>query len=220
MLFFTEPILVFVTIYQAFIYGILYLSLSAFPYAFGQERHWSEGVNGLPLFSFHIGIFCAIATTVWYAISYFGPKVSANNGRVIPEDRLPLMILGAIIFPAGLFWFAWTAANTSIHWLVPCAAGILIGYGMYSVFMQCIAYLIEVYLPVANSAMASNSAVRALFGAGFPLFATQMYERLGVNWASSLLAFLAIGMIPIPVVFYIYGAKIRSWSKNSVSVSE
>lgn len=215
----TEPILLFVTIYQAFIYGILYLFLSAYPFAFHQARHWSAGVDGLPLLSLHLGILVSVGITVWYLSIYFAPRVAAANGSVVPEDRLPVMVLGATLFPAGLLWFAWTASDVDVHWMVPCAAGVVIGCGMFSVFQHCIAYLVEVYLPVTNSAMAASGMGRALCGAGFPLFASQMYSRLGVPWATSVLAFIAIAMIPIPVVFFVFGARIRSWSKNAISAT-
>lgn len=55
--------------------------------------------------------------------------------------------------------------------------------------------------------------MRSLAGAGFPLFATPMFENLGVNWASYLLGFIAVAMIPIPVLFYIFGSKLRSKSR-------
>ena len=64
----------------------------------------------------------------------------------------------------------------------------------------------------ANSALAANTLVRSLAGAGFPLFAGPMYHNLGVPWATSLLAFIALAMMPVPVLFYIYGKKIRSMS--------
>ena len=44
---------------------------------------------------------------------------------------------------------------------------------------------------------------------GFPLFATAMYHRLGVDWASSLLGFLGILFMPIPWVLYKYGKTLR-----------
>ena len=90
---------------------------------------------------------------------------------------------------------------------------------MFLVWIQCFTYIIDVYLPVANSAMASNGVVRSLFGAGFPLFATAMYQRLGIAWATSLLGFLSVAMVPIPVLFYIFGERIRNWSKNSVKMT-
>lgn len=39
-----------------------------------------------------------------------------------------------------------------------------------------------------------------------------MYEKLGVAWATSLLGFLSVAMLPIPWVFYKYGPQIRAKS--------
>jgi MFS transporter, DHA1 family, multidrug resistance protein len=108
-------------------------------------------------------------------LTYFKRHVAKNNNIVRPEDRLPMMIAGGALLPCGLFWFAWTAANVNVHFMVPTAAGMIIGGSMFTVFIACISYLIDVYLPVANSVMAANSTVRALFGASFPLFAVQMF---------------------------------------------
>lgn len=51
----------------------------------------------------------------------------------------------------------------------------------------------------------------------FPLFGTQMYNRLGYQWASSLLAFLTVAMMPFPYIFFRYGKKIRSNSRFAKS---
>jgi hypothetical protein len=65
----------------------------------------------------------------------------------------------------------------------------------------------------ANSAIAANTLIRSALGGAFPLFATQMYTNLGVDWASSVLGFITIAMIPIPILFFFYGAKIRAMSR-------
>lgn len=67
----------------------------------------------------------------------------------------------------------------------------------------------------ANSALAANTLIRSAAGAGFPLFASYMYHNLGVPWATSLLGFLTAAMFPIPVLFFIYGKKVRALSKFS-----
>ncbi len=64
----------------------------------------------------------------------------------------------------------------------------------------------------AASAIAANTFLRSLFGAVFPLFATYMFDALGVNWAGTLLGCVALILVPIPVVFWRYGAKIRAKS--------
>ncbi|TQB68352.1 Citrinin biosynthesis cluster MFS transporter mrr1 [Monascus purpureus] len=210
---FLEPILVCMTIYISLIYGILYLFFVAYPIAFREVRNWkSLGIAALPFLGILVGVLMGcllvtIATRLWYA-----PKL--QNGSVVPEDRLPPMIVAAILLPIGLFWFGWTS-SPSISWAPQAIAGAPIGMGILMIWMQGLNYLIDVYLVVANSAMSANTLIRSAVGAAFPLFATAMYHKLGVDWATSLLGFLSIAMIPIPVIFYFYGAKIRALSRFS-----
>lgn len=72
--------------------------------------------------------------------------------------------------------------------------------------------------PLALADRVLLAVVRSAFGAGFPLFASQMYEKLGTQWASSLLGFLALVMAPIPMVLLVFGAKLRARSKYSPNV--
>lgn len=65
-------------------------------------------------------------------------------------------------------------------------------------------YIIDSYLFVAASVLAAVTVCRSVAGAAFPLFATQMYEALGTEWASSLLGFVALGLMPIPFLLMKY----------------
>ena len=78
-----------------------------------------------------------------------------------------------------------------------------------------LSYIIDVYLMYANSAIAANSLLRAMAGGGFPLFAVQMYDKLGVPWATSLLGFLTVAFLPVPILFFIFGKRIRKLSRFS-----
>ena len=42
-----------------------------------------------------------------------------------------------------------------------------------------------------------------------------MFVNLGIQWAGTLLGCLAAIMVPIPVAFYLYGAKLRARSQFS-----
>lgn len=55
--------------------------------------------------------------------------------------------------------------------------------------------------------------LRSSIAAAFPLFSTQMFENLGVQWAGTLLACLATVMVPIPFVFRAYGPQLRGKSR-------
>ncbi|CAK49096.1 uncharacterized protein An10g00050 [Aspergillus niger] len=214
VLFFTEPILVSLTFYQAFIYGLMYVCYQSYPIAFMEVRGWSQGFASLALIGIIVGVVMGTATVVIYNQLYFKRKVQANDGKFEPEARLPLMIFGGCLVPTGLFWYAWTS-DPSIPWPSEVCAGILVGWGMYTIFIQCFSYIIDCYTDMANSAMAANGAVRSVFGAVFPLFANYMYHNLGVDWASSLVGFLALVMVPVPIIFYYYGARIRARSKKA-----
>lgn len=74
-------------------------------------------------------------------------------------------------------------------------------------------------LSSAASAVAANSLLRSLAGAGFPLFAAQTFNNLGIQWAGTLLGCLAAVMIPIPFIFYKWGPKIRARSKFAPTIS-
>ena len=81
-----------------------------------------------------------------------------------------------------------------------------------SIFLQALNYLVDAYLMFAASAIAGNTFLRSLAGAGFPLFARQMFTGMGIQWAATLLGCVAAVLAPIPFIFYRYGGKIRAKS--------
>ncbi|KAL8761758.1 MAG: hypothetical protein Q9184_002157 [Pyrenodesmia sp. 2 TL-2023] len=210
-LLFTEPIVLLLSIYMAFIYGLLYLFLTAYPIVFQQIHGFNPGVGGLPYFGMILG---QITAGVYIALTQpaYNRKLAANGGIPVPEWRLFPVILGGISFTGGLFWFGWSGYKPETHWIVPTLSGLLTGFGLLAIFLQALNYLVDAYLMFAASAIAANTFLRSLAGAVFPLFATYMFRALGVNWAGSLLGFVALALVPIPIIFYKYGARIRARS--------
>lgn len=200
------------TVYSSFVYSILYLIFEAYPYSFQIVRGWESGIASLPFLGILGGILICCVFIAVDTKTRFQRELTRSNKLVLPEARLPPMIVGSFLLPIGLFWFAWTSSPT-ITWVPQVLSGILIGCGIFLVFLPSQIYIIDVYLLNANSALAATACARALMAAGFPLFATYMYERLGVAWATSLLGFICIAMIPFPILFYIYGEKLRARGK-------
>ena len=210
----TEPILILITLYMAFIYGVLYLFFEAYPITFQEERGWNAGIGALPFIGITIGVVIGVIIITYTSNHRFKRKMQENGGKPIPEERLIAMIIGSFLLPIGLFWFAWTS-NPNIHWAPQVIAGIPIGTGIELIFLQGLSYIIDVYLMHANSAIAANTFVRSFAGGGFPLFATAMYHNLGVAWATSLLGFLTVAFLPAPILFFKYGKRIRQMSRYS-----
>lgn len=208
---FTEPILLVITIYNSFVYGILYLLLEAYPIVFVEGYGFIT--NGeLPYLALIIGMFVC-AAYIWYLDNDYLRRFKKKGG-LVPEARLIAMVGAGVIFPIGILWFCWTGNYPhKIHWMCPTVAGSFIGFGLMGIFLPCLNYIIESYLPMAASAVAANTFMRSAFGASFPLFAGYMFHGMGVGWAGLLLGLFAAAMIPVPLILLKYGPAIRRRSK-------
>lgn len=54
--------------------------------------------------------------------------------------------------------------------------------------------------------------LRFLVGGLLPLAGTSVYEAMSPQWAGTLLGLVQVAMIPIPLVFYKWGHRIRARS--------
>ena len=70
-------------------------------------------------------------------------------------------------------------------------------------------YLVDAFTVYAASVSAAMTVFRSLFGALLPLVGNSMYDALGLGWGTSLLGFIAVAFIPMPLVFWRYGQRIR-----------
>ncbi|KAF7986356.1 hypothetical protein HWV62_35362 [Athelia sp. TMB] len=212
-----EPMLLAVTIYMSFVYGCLYLLFEAYPIVFTEMHGFNAGVSGLMFLPLPLGGLFAVGVLIFY----FNPRYEAEMARhapspVPPEFRLEIAIVAAPFFAVSFFWFAWTSSPSISFW-APMCAGLLLGCSIFWIFLALTNYIVDAYLFVAASALAANTVVRSLVGAAFPLFATQMYDALGAHWASSLIGFVALLLMPIPFVLTKYGPTLRLKSKYAPS---
>ncbi|EXJ81042.1 hypothetical protein A1O3_07330 [Capronia epimyces CBS 606.96] len=219
-LLFTEPLVFLISLYLAFVYGLVYLFLTAYPMVFQGVHGMSPGVGGLGYLGMVVGIIVGGLYLIVIVQPSYRRKLAANNNIALPEWRLQPAIAGAVSFAVGILWFGWTGYREDIHWILPALSGILTGLGIIVIFQQLGNYLIDVYLPVAASVFAGSAVIRSLCGAGFPLFAKAMFQSLGINYASTVLGGVAVLGIPIPVAFYLRGAALRSKTQMKTCLSD
>lgn len=211
-LFFREPIIQLLGIYMAFIYGTLYLFLTTIPAIFETTYGEDVGIAGLNYFALGVGLTGASqvnARMLDKIYKYFQKK---NGGVGKPEYRLPSMVPGTFLLPAGLFITGWTA-QAKTHWIGPDIGIALVGAGTILNF-QCIqTYVIDAFTLHAASALAAVTFLRSCAGFGFPLFAPAMYNALGYGKGDTILAAVAIVIgCPAPWLFWHYGERIRAAS--------
>lgn len=208
-LLFTELMVFLVSLYLAFVYGLVYLFLTAYPMVFQGVHGMSAGYAGLCYLGMVAGIFVGGLYLIFVSQPAYRRRLETNNNQALPEWRLPPAIAGSLAFSLGILWFGWTGYRSGIHWMLPAASGFLTGLGVLVIFQQLTNYLIDSYISVAASVLAGSAVIRSLCGAGFPLFAKAIFDTLGINWAGTLLGGIAALGVPIPLIFYLKGARIR-----------
>lgn len=202
-----EPICLILSIYIAIVYATMYMLFAAYPTIFQQQRNWSAGQSGLAFIPMAIGMISALIYMT-YENKRYNRRVAGLGHRAPPEARLPVCMVGGCLVPIGLFWFAWSnSADT--HWIVCLLGTVLFGAGNVLLYLSCLNYLVDAYVIYIASCMAGSSVLRSVLGAAFPLFTRSMYAQLGIHWASSVPAFLALACVPFPFLFSKYGAAIR-----------
>ncbi|KAF9788500.1 MFS general substrate transporter [Thelephora terrestris] len=203
-----EKILVLVTIYLSFVYGVLYALFEALPVVFVAKRNFSVAHLGLIYVAVSIGILLGGAIYVWL-LRDLDELAKKWEGFPPPENRLSGAIIGGPLLMIGCFWLGWTGEYSIIPWYVPMLSTIFIGCGVNLVFAAFSSYMTDTYLMYTSSAFAVNTVFRCALGAAFPLFTTAMFEGMGVNWACTLLGLVSLILCPIPIVFLKFGAQIR-----------
>ncbi|KAF2472547.1 MFS general substrate transporter [Lindgomyces ingoldianus] len=193
---FTDPIVTCIALYTS-AYSLLYLTLEVFPIVYLETRHYTPVPASLPFLGFFVGILFAVFINLANEPRY-ARLLAKAKGKPLPEGRLPLMIVGMVLFPIGLFWFGWTA-NPKYHWAVSAVATAFIGRGFNLIFQQCITFLVDSYGLYAASATSANTFLRGLMTAGLPLIARSTFHTLGIDPAMSIIGAVAVVAISVPV---------------------
>lgn len=125
---------------------------------------------------------------------------------------MPLIFPAAVLTPAGILVYGWTAQSRA-HWVWPNVGVGIFGLGSMVAFQCNQTYIVDAYTRYAASAMAAVVVLRSLAGFGFPLFGPALYRALGLGWGNAALAFVSaiVGTVA-PVFLWKYGAAIRARS--------
>ncbi|OKL58166.1 hypothetical protein UA08_06409 [Talaromyces atroroseus] len=190
---------------------LVYFTLEAFPIVFNDQRGYSLLVSTLPFLGVFVGVCSALVVNLGNQPRY-AQAVEKNNGKPVPEARLPPMIIGGVFLVGGLFWFGWTA-NPKYSWALPVVAGGFIGAGFNIVFQQCLNFLVDMYGVFAASAVSANTMLRSLIACGLPLAARPMFDNLGVGPGCSLLGGIAVLALPVPLLLLKYAPSLRRRSR-------
>lgn len=89
-LFFTQPIIVALALYRAYLYGLTYLVISTFPMLFTSPKYYNQstGIAGLHYIALAIGYLLGSQPTAWLNDALYARLKKRNNGVGKPEFRV------------------------------------------------------------------------------------------------------------------------------------
>jgi hypothetical protein len=195
-------------VYMSLIYGTLYLLFTTFPQVYQNLYGFSPGITGL----MYIGVGTGFIVTILFGIPQIDiqyRRLTAKNGGIpMPEYRLPVANIGAVLIPVSLLWYGW-AVHAHAYFLVSVIATGFFSAGTICIFNTVQNYYIDAFTRYAASAIAAGALFRSLVGAIFPLFGARMFVVLGYGWGCSVLALAGVVLMPMPFLIMKFGRPIR-----------
>ncbi|KAK9248874.1 major facilitator superfamily domain-containing protein [Lipomyces tetrasporus] len=211
---FWEPGVLMLNIYTGFMYAVLYTWFEAFPIVFAELHHFNLIQSGLSFCGLLVG--CMISCSIYlYLIGHkIIPWLMAGHR---PEILFKIAFYAAPILPVSLIFFGWSS-TASVHWIAPIIASGLFLIGGYIIFQVLFNYLGMSYPRYLASVFAGNGLFRSGMAGAFPLFARQLFVKLGpskfpIGFGTTVLAGIAAVLVMLPFVFYHAGHLMRARSK-------
>jgi len=220
--FFTrEPIVIFIGFYLTLIYVLVYSFLNGFTYIFVDTYGFSQGQRGTAFAAIVVGVLLNTATLPFFRRNYIKrlkteeerqAEACSKEVGLSPEIRLWPAIFSAPLLPISLFWLGWTNYASISPWSDLVAAG-LFGFSLMGIFISSYQYVIDSYETNSASAMSSITFLRYIVAGGLVIADIPMYEGIGVHWTLTLMGCLGTVLVPVPLIFWKFGGRIRARSQ-------
>lgn len=134
-----EPIVTIASVYIGFVFGCLFQTLVSVPLVFTKVYKVDLIGSGFTELGILGGMLASVLVlmTLELTIHQRAQKrvMSGLGGNVAPEEKLQLVLFGSIMFPIGLFWWAWSARE-QIHWFLPILSGVALGFAGLSIIVS------------------------------------------------------------------------------------
>lgn len=208
----TEPLVTFCAILCSIAYGLIYGSTESLTIVY-ESFGFSETSSSLSFIALLIGLLLNVIPRIYE--HWLFQKFEREDRTITPETKIRSFAVACPALAIGLWIFAWTVPPlvNGVPWAISMIGLILIGFSTNDFAYILFGYMTDAYGEYAASAVSSLSLSRTLVAAAFPLFTTQMYDGLGSNVASSILAAVATLFAFTPILFLTYGQRLRKKSK-------
>lgn len=204
----TTPIVFLPAFGLAVVYGLMILMISTLATVFQLKYGFSIGSSGLAYLGFGIGLTLGLVAFAFTSDRTYKALTRRTGGTPNPEIRLAPITIGSPLTCIGLVMYGW-GVEKGIHWMLSLVGTAIFALSVISFIMPVTTYLIEVFRQHAAGPVGASAVLRSLIGGLLPLCANSLYDRLGLGWGNTLLAFIALVFAPLPWLFYKNGEALR-----------
>lgn len=210
-----RPVVQLIGFMLALDFGIYTLLLGTFADLYITKYGQSESISSLHYIAIALGASSA-AQVGGRVMDWSYRRMTARHGGVgKPELRVPYLVPGVIIAPLGLFLYGWSVQYV-LAWPAVDVGAAVFTLGSFMSSQMLAAYQLDEFVEHAASSTAATRVLMYSLGFAFPIFAPDLYNRLGYGWGNSMLAFLwVIFCFPLPVVLWLWGDKLRAMGRSS-----
>lgn len=209
----TEPIIIFLSLYNGFAYGILFLYNDGIFDVFVQNNGLSYIAAECTYLNFVVGVSFVLLLQPLQTWLFKRDRL-ANGGVARPEARFKMSLVTVWGFPIGLFWLGFTSTGNVNYWS-PIIAGLVLAIADPLLWLAMLSYIIDSY----SASGLSNSAIAAFCIPSFAIAAAlahagvAMFDNMSTRWAFATLGFISLGVVALVYVFYFFGPRLRASSK-------
>ncbi|KAJ4264190.1 hypothetical protein NW762_005384 [Fusarium torreyae] len=207
---FTEPLVIFISLYLGLNFAVLFQWFISVPAALNATYGFNVKQAGLAFLSAIVGVVLALLTSSLVE-ALLSRQVKAEMHAI--EKRLVPAMLGSLLTAGSLFWVAFTA-TPHIHYLAPIAGTGVYVWGNAMVLISFISYLFDAYPPAGTlSALTSAACFRIGCAGVVPIFILDTLKNIDGTWTFSLFGIISGVMAVFPFLLYWFGPGWRSKSK-------
>ncbi|GME67833.1 unnamed protein product [Ambrosiozyma monospora] len=135
----TEPIIIFLGLFNGFAYGLMFLYLDGVFYVFVDNNGLSYMAAQCTYLNFVVGVSVMILLTpiqTWL----FKKDRLANGGIPRPEARFKFSLITVWLLPISMYWLAFTSDGKTNYWS-PIVAGTMLGFSSPITWLAIMNYL-------------------------------------------------------------------------------
>ncbi|PWY61961.1 bicyclomycin resistance protein [Aspergillus eucalypticola CBS 122712] len=209
----TEPIVIFISLYNGFLFSLLYAFVISVPWVFEKYYGFNLTTQTLTYLNMTVGDMVACISYALIDRYFFLPRLHSWKQAHEPSLKIPLeshlvsALGGSLLLPPSLLILIFI---------------VLQGLSMFScllVYSGTNLYMMDTYgLFYGASASGAMMFSRYILSCAFLMFILQIFEELGVGWATTVLATLTLFIALIPWIFWIYESQIRKVSKYKTTL--